>query len=99
MVAFVDFEDSSAEAARAFITIGESFTMAVFEEQQPTAFVVAAIDWNMTTTNQIGRLIPYFELDNPFIAGLNCQFTSLLIVVASMVLATTVSQIIGDFTG
>ena len=35
--------------------------MARFEEQQPTAIVVAVIEWHITTTNQIGQLIPYFE--------------------------------------
>ena len=61
VVAFIDFEDSSAVAARAFITIGESFAMATFEEQQPTAIVVAIIEWHITATNQIGQLIPYFK--------------------------------------
>ena len=62
VVAFVDFEDSSAVAARAFVIIGESFAKARFEEQQPTAIVVAVIEWHITvTTNQIGQLIPYFE--------------------------------------
>ena len=60
VVAFVDFEDSSTVAARAFI-IGESFAMAALKEQQPTAIVVAVIEWHITTTNQIGQLIPYFE--------------------------------------